>query len=634
LREVKVGYACDLSHAVETSEDEPLEEVADDEEVEGLVRLERVDDLRSRFWEAYVDGPRLHIRSGALGTPGESIERAFVSEEKAEGERDRLAVEKKAQGFKQVNAPREFGSTMRMVAPESLRSARTHPMAAADPRADLKAFDDLRRAAFDLVARHGQLTEHLVRHLVLWAREATEQELLPWIERLPAKGGWKNQAAALVAVQILRQGKPANRLARIAEESLPSDEASRRRAFQGVIPLWWLTGRTAPADKEATLLEQALQRQTAGRNQTVHLQLAMAALGRQRERVKKLAEAALYGDDSHADLLIPGVVALLADKEAGAADRLLTSWSERTSYGSSELSLAVLRHFIEARDPAGYLTLAGKHSVLDADTPAAVALVECERQDVSSACATAQRVLQAGTTLSEATRKLAVALLATHAPDKAAQWVKTNAGMLENTRRADRFSYFAALGRADEARAGIRVLAKSDRYAISELADLAWLTSDPRLAADALKSLITHKQFEADFAGPQLLRLMDLKQRAVVDAFLESRLAQLEKLGFEERDLRCRPFAANAGMAGRIDLGLKAVALPMPEARRHSARELVASCARVGQWAAALKALELDPDDGPEGRVRTAVLSGIAVFDARLVGLRALPLRSLPGSGG
>jgi predicted DNA-binding WGR domain protein len=55
----------------------------------------------SKFWEAAVDGQKLVIRFGRIGTRGQTQVKTFATTEEAKAERARLLEEKKAKGYRE-----------------------------------------------------------------------------------------------------------------------------------------------------------------------------------------------------------------------------------------------------------------------------------------------------------------------------------------------------------------------------------------------------------------------------------------------------------------------------------------------------------------------------------------------------
>ncbi len=55
----------------------------------------------NKFWESAVEGPKLYVRFGRVGTKGQTQVKSFASEEEAEKERAKLVAEKKGKGYRE-----------------------------------------------------------------------------------------------------------------------------------------------------------------------------------------------------------------------------------------------------------------------------------------------------------------------------------------------------------------------------------------------------------------------------------------------------------------------------------------------------------------------------------------------------
>jgi predicted DNA-binding WGR domain protein len=57
----------------------------------------------NKFWEAAIDGNKLIVRSGRVGTKGQVQVKTFAKETTAQLEKDKLVNERISKGYKEVN---------------------------------------------------------------------------------------------------------------------------------------------------------------------------------------------------------------------------------------------------------------------------------------------------------------------------------------------------------------------------------------------------------------------------------------------------------------------------------------------------------------------------------------------------
>jgi predicted DNA-binding WGR domain protein len=590
-------------------------------------RFEFKADGSSKFWEALLQGCDLHIRWGRIGTDGQSQIKSFPTTLKAQSEHDKLVAEKVKKGYAEV------GGGDAPAAVQAPKPAAKKAVGKGAESPSPKTFDDLRNTTLELLrgkAAGGSWVDPFIGYILVWSHEATDEQVMAWLDRLPApKKGWLSNGAGLVAVQRVLAGKAdsAKRFLAVAESTLPKDPEGRLTALEGLLPARWRLGKEDDANK-AFASTRAELFQNLGEARQQQALCGMAALGGQKELVEKLITD--YGDP-----LLLAIPALVADGFEKPLAKCLKSWNAEASDGEWDLSRALVRELLRRDQADRYLELViASPLLLGYWDHIAVAFVALEKKEPKKAAVLAERLLDGGDDVRDATRFRAVALLTAHAPARAEAWAKKNAKLLDKKKGGlERYVWLAALGRTEEARGGIKeIVASDDRDAVGHLAWLGAVTNDRALAIEALKAHVDRSP-SYDDVDTVLVQLVDLGERAFVDELLDKRLAEIEKSAPKDRDHECRKLCKSAGMTGRHDLGLAAYALPTKSKRPYVAKEWVRGCALVGDWTSALTALELDPDDDSNGRVSTAIQGLRVALDAPFDGPRAVPLRALRDSG-
>lgn len=216
----------------------------------------------------------------------------------------------------------------------------------------------------------------------------------------------------------------------------------------------------------------------------------------------------------------------------------------------------------------------------------------------------------------------ALAVLATHAAAKADAWAKRSPE-LTKAGRPSSLPFLAALGRTD----AVRHALDGVEPGAACLRALAQVTPDRALAIEALKRHLDPSQ--EHFNGRVLVWMVDLGEPGFVESYLDTRLEQSRALPPPERE--CREVARTAGMVGRVDLAMTAVALPSKSEQRYVAKDGVAGCAVMGDWTGALTLLEKVPDDTSNGRGNCAVHALTRASEVPSDGPRAVPLRVAAG---
>jgi len=621
LRPVKVGDSEESVAYVETDKmifDEPA--AASD-----WRRFECTEGASSKFWEARLHGSMLHVRWGKLGTEGRSQEDDWLSPERAEKAHKKLVAEKVKKGYVEVSAapagaPAAVGPETTKAKAGKPKPGKPKPDQAVAPLSP-KTYDDLRQVAFELIRGGRHWPEKLIAFLVRWAEEASDEQVMAWLEELsPTENGWFSQAAGRVAVQraLAQQADSARRFAKAGEKGLPTEEKSDlARATLGLMAAWWRLGEKAkaeeaweklPADPESYLSSEDLG--------------WVAALGGQLDRFLEIGEIGRMFDYATAE----GLLALYADGSevfCDAVDRC-----ENKDF-SRELTEALLRRALKDSRPGAFVELALGHPDIligsgDGEDCVVLALQALSRTDPSAAVKLSLQVLdQEPFSFGYGAHPHAFAIVAAHAPRLAEQWAKGSEEMgdQENNKR---YAYLAALGRTTEVRAALPEISDIDVHLT-----IACSTPDRALAVKALRAHVAgrNKNPGGDYVSPALLWLCDLGEGALVDELLERELARIEELAPKDRDLACRELCKDAAAVGRVDLARKAYKLPVKGVRYCSIQAMLRGCSAVGDFTGAVDALELFDED--REKLDAVNMSLRVVEEAFVTGPRATQLRSL-----
>jgi len=563
-------------------------------------RVELVEGSSSKFWEVWVEGAYVHTQYGRIGGSGQRTQKDAGSVTAAETVSKKLLAEKLKKGYRDVT-PTAAKTEARPAA--SKRDANAPPPLAA------KTFDDVRAAVFENVAAdgHTSLIEDLISHIVVWAPDATDEQVTAWIAALPkAKDGWHSQAAGRVAVQRVLAGQDASArtFLALAEKGAPKkDHSAIRNAMNGLIPAWWRLGQQAKADAAYTA-------QLAGESHSQRIEdlARVAALGGQ---VDRFIEHGIIGaicnpfeGEALVALFIDGPKILAkALNDAKEVDR------------SSELAVALARHTFREGKPERFLEMALAFPKVFRGSSRCIelALLTLATKAPAQAVKLAQRILD-NDDLEQASHIRAASILARHAPDQAVRWAK-KAPIAKERGYSCHTTVLAALGKTADAR---KLLAKNEW---NQKAEVAELTVDRGLALDALRASLTDTDFRPCVA---LVHLYDLGERSLVDDYFEEQLRRLAALSPSERDLTCRQLAQWAGAIGRVDIGTKIAKAPSKGLRHLSAKELMTGCAGVGDHAGALAALALIED--PSERASAAMACLATAAESFVMSPRALPL--------
>lgn len=461
---------------------------------------------------------------------------------------------------------------------------------------------------------------------MVWSRDAPDDQVLAWLRRA---GDWELAChGSRVAAERARAGRldSARRFVQAAERVLADDPELRcREVLEGLAPAYLRLGRDADADAAIAAL-----RDEVDEDELVHVLFGLAALGGRRDRIDALLPDTLT-DDASKDPLCHALPALVEDGFDDVVDELLRRWVKIDDVVIlvDEPAGALLAAHLRRDRPAAFLELALRrpefseylHRTLTA------AMVALERKDAARAVELAEALLSVyqGWAAYPFTAH-AVAVLAEHAPTRAAAWEVANAQLLGEPTQKLRVPYLAALGRSAEARATMQ---GSRRLSHRELVDAAWVTRDLALATELLSALLANPDPNEGYASmgcDRLAWLVPLGMRGPLDAALEARLAEIRAMKPGKRDLPCRGLAAAAGAVGRMDIALKCFRLPTKAVRRYSVEQCVEGCAAAGDWKNALTALEhLDPEDRPG----VALWQGSRYDSDQVDDYTAIPPRSL-----
>lgn len=311
--------------------------------------------------------------------------------------------------------------------------------------------------------------------------------------------------------------------------------------------------------------------------------------------------------------------ALLADGFDTVFDALMKKWSKQVSSGESDTSRVLLAYLLREGKPEAFLELALRFPKIVKDSRhVRIALCALEKVDATRAVSLSSRLLAAASIDDKEIQCYALAVLTRHTAAKADAWAKRSP---EHTKagKPSCLPYLAALGRTE----AVREALKGVEPGAACLRMLAQVTPDRALAIEALKQHLDPSQ--EHFNGRVLVWMADLGEPAFVESYLNTRLEQNRALPEPERE--CREIARTAGMVGRIDLAMTAVALPSKSEQRYVAKDGVAGCALVGDWTGAFTLLEKVPNDTSNGRVSCAVHALACASEAPSDGPRAVPLR-------
>ena len=418
-----------------------------------------------------------------------------------------------------------------------------------------------------------------------------------------------------MALQRLRAGlaDSAKDFLRLAESSFvppPADYPWHPSACAGersLIPAWWCLGDT---ERAAAAFEPwrayGITHDCHGAGEPTLFEIT--AEGRRYDLARQFLPGTIKSGREQ-DRLASGFLAILEDGQDRVFDELMAVASDASTDRDVDhyLDVRLLAHLWN--DPARYLTiLLAWPKVLSPHRHGAVALRRLERTSPARAVELASTILATPGKVRDSLELDAVAVLGTHAPALAAAWA---AKELATSKCAAAYpsATLAALGRHDEARLAPDWLTP-------------FYTTDPAPAADALKRRFTENA--SNISAREFVPLVDLGERAFVDAYLEATLAELGQRPAGKRDLDCRSFAQSAVAAGRPDLALASIKLPTPRLREYTAAALVSGAAAVGDFTTALAALALVSADRQTDAVREGLQSAQRAFSE---GPRAVPLR-------
>jgi len=509
---------------------------------------------------------------------------------------------------------------------------------------DSKSFEDFQNAIFTLLHTDSASTwlKEMVNHLVTWSQDASEAQIMTWLNQLPIDEGWLCQGEARMAVQKCVEGKldAAHNYLAIAERALPKSaeeddwmsKDALKIAMCGLIPAWWRLGKVTEANNALEKLQNMANDFDNISEEDVANMIALG--GREEDILEKIPES-LPDDYFYLETLRPGLFSLYASGAMDLLQELLRRWSQtKNSHGNPELSCGLLRLAIRRGKSGDYLELARSYpQVLDQNTCRERALVELERTSPSEAIRFAKMVLSEGGEYHEPKLR-ALSILATHAPKEANAWIK-GVNVLTDQNNLNRFAYLAALGQDEKASKGLQIiLQQSNHYPTvsNALQNLAIMTRDRTVAIAALKSIIEHPSYRAEsyycYRGDELPQLFDLGEQAYVNEYLTRWLDEIKTLVPKERDLYCRAFAKAAGMVGSMDLARKAIGLPTKSVRYCSAGTYISGCVSVSDWTGAMTALALLPE--LSDRISSAFQQGLSVAELAFVdGPRSRPMRCL-----
>lgn len=476
-----------------------------------------------------------------------------------------------------------------------------------------KAYEDLREAALQLLAKSTSWSDYVIEHGLLsrWAKTATEDQIVGWIGRLDKN--FQSYGAGVLAVERVDLGK---QLLKLAESKYkPKDDYGGFYALHGLIPAWWKYGKAKQADAAFKRIADEMSKNDTDANQRAHTLFTIAARGGQWDKASALVKECFNDNsDYRDDLLEPGVAAAFIAGEKKLCEAIMKKWSAcEPSSKASDLSQDLLRHFLDSGEPEKYFDVLFKWpAVIDNYDTARYALAQIEAKAPKLAVAIADKLVGRDEDVFYLESE-ALAIYARHAKPKAAAWRKKHQSKLD-----DMIPELAAAGH------DVRKLLKNATE--SQCSSVGHLTADRELAIDALVAANTKGYNPTAY---MLGALADLGAREQVDQILEKQLAKIGKLATKERDLPCRYLAAAAVQVGRADLAFAACKLPGPAMRQYSAGDLVNGAVACGDFTSALAALQLVPDDGSNGRVSSAIQGLRRADEAFVTAPRAVPLRAM-----
>ena len=481
---------------------------------------------------------------------------------------------------------------------------RSKPVGATAP----KTYDDLRTYALELVRGNaGSGSDTIVHDLLLeWAAGACDADVERWLGYLaPA---WAATGAGLVAVQRERANKHASAktLLAFAEAKLAKTKKyDRGSGLTGVVAARWRLGKAKEAEEaEAAFRARLADAATEHRDGEIAALILMAAAGQQPARIAEVLGHPAFADldGELRDAMVVAVVELLADGNVKTGRILLDAWTKHRPDRSPELTDALVRHF--AHDPADYFELLLAYPEILDGRESAPLFAELARREPKVAVRVALRILD-DASLRSCLGAAALEVLATRAPDRLGAHAKTREP-----------GELAALGRTKQA---LVALPKVTEVHVAR--EIAVHAAAPALAIAALKRAI---ECSSDPDPRCYVPLAKLGEASWVAERLATVIAELRTKSPAQRDLPCRGLAQSAAEVGLVELAFAAAKLPTAAMRPYSAEAMVDGFARTGDFTNALAALELVPDDGPNGRVRAAV--DVALRAAR-EGQRAYRLR-------
>ena len=586
------------------------------------------EDGASKFWEVRIDGDQLHISWGKLGTGGQSQTKSFPSAEKAKSEQDKLIAEKTKKGYAEVGAsvpatPAKPPAmkTAEASAPKAATSPakkKTAPAPAPALESAPRTFDDFRDETLKLVREKKSRPEAMVALIVEWSHAADDARVMQWIEQLNPKEGWQSLAAGLVAVVRARTDKAsAARFIAAAEAALPDEGYAKSRGLEGLVPAWWRLGKQAQGDKGFAAVKAHMATDDLEAAEVTHTLFGLAALGGQRPLLEKLLPATMKVAD-HEGPLRTALPALLADGFDKVFETLMKKWKSFSS-SESDTSRVLLAYLLREGRPEQFLELALRcPTILHNGNHLRVALCALEKADATTAVALSSKLL-ASADMDKKIQVYALAVLATHAAAKADAWAKRSPELTKPGKESC-LPYLAALGRTDVVRKAL----KDVEPGANCLGEIAQVTPDRALAIEALQQKLDPSKGSSN--AQVLVWMHDLGDPACVETCFKMRLEQERALKATDRD-GCRAIARAAGMVGRIDLALTAVALPSKDEQRYVAQHGVEGCAIVGDWTGAFTLLAKDTLETVHGRVHSAVHALTKASEAPFDGPRSVPLR-------
>lgn len=100
-------------------------------------RLELVEGASSKFWEIELEGSGFTVRWGRIGTSGQTQQKNFATEQKAQAEHDKLLAEKLKKGYSEVGASASASASAPTPVPAPAKPAKAPKAAAPAPSAEL-----------------------------------------------------------------------------------------------------------------------------------------------------------------------------------------------------------------------------------------------------------------------------------------------------------------------------------------------------------------------------------------------------------------------------------------------------------------------------------------------------------------